>query len=114
MTLKEKLKLNEIQSIANLTAKFLGLSIRPKAEITSNQRGRAYTTKGRFSIPEWAFEHGERFVIYYVVHEVCHFYGGEIDHGQLFCKVEDRALKFWGLYIQRKKVYPQPFAIYKL
>jgi predicted metal-dependent hydrolase len=106
--------LNEIQAIANITAKFLGLSNKPRAEITSNKRGRAYTTKGWFSIPEWAFDHGEKFVIYYVVHEVCHFYGGTLDHGKLFCQVEDRALKFWGLYIQRKKVYPNPTSIYKL
>lgn len=106
--------LNEIQAIANLTAKFLGLAIKPRAEITSNKRGRAYTTKGWFSIPKWAFDHGEKFVIYYVVHEVCHFYGGTLDHGPTFCKVEDRALKFWGLYIQRKKVYPNPESIFKL
>ena len=106
--------LNEIQAIANITAKFLGLPIKPKAEITSNKRGRAYTTKGRFNIPEWAFKHGEKFVIYYIVHEVCHFYGGTLDHGNLFCQVEDRALKFWGLYIQRKKVYPNPQSVFKL
>jgi predicted metal-dependent hydrolase len=106
--------LNEIQAIANLTAKFLGLSAKPKAEITSNRRGRAYTTKGRFSIPEWAFDHGEKFIIYYVVHEVCHFYEGTLDHGPKFCQIEDHALRFWGLYIQRKKVYPNPESIFKL
>lgn len=106
--------LNEIQAIANLTAKFLGLSIKPKGKITQTKRGRAYTTKGYFTIPEWAFKHGEKFLIYYVVHEVCHFYGGTLDHGKLFCQVEDRALKFWGLYIQRKKVYPNPTSIFKL
>jgi predicted metal-dependent hydrolase len=106
--------LNEIQAIANLTAKLLGISTKPKAEITTNKRGRAYTTQNRFNIPEWSLKHGERFVIYYIVHEVCHFYGGELDHGPLFCKVEDRALKFWGLYIQRKKVYPNPESIFKL
>ena len=108
------MKLSEIQAIANITAKHLGLSLKPRAEITKNKRGCAYTTKGYFTIPEWAFNHGEKFVIYYVVHEVCHFYGGTLDHGKLFCQVEDRALKFWGLYIQRKKVYPNPYAVYKL
>ena len=108
------MKLSELQAIANLTAKYLGLSVKPKAKITPNKRGRAYTTKGWFSIPEWAFKHGEKFLIYYVVHEVCHFYGGTLDHGKLFCQVEDRALKFWGLYIRRKKVYPNPNSIFKL
>lgn len=108
------MQLNEIQAIANITAKFLGLKIKPRAEITSNKRGRAYTTKGWFSVPEWAFKHGEKFTIYYIVHEVCHFYKGALDHGPKFCQVEDRALKFWGLYIQRKKVYPNPESIFKL
>jgi predicted metal-dependent hydrolase len=106
--------LNEIQAIANLTAKFLGLPIKPRAKIKDSKRGYAHTTKGWFSIPKWAFDHGEKFVIYYVVHEVCHFYKGTLYHGKKFCQIEDKALRFWGLYIQRKKVYPEPYAIYKL
>ena len=99
--------LPDIQAIADLTAKFLGLIIRPKARITKANRGHAWTNKGVFSIPEWAVKRGEDYATYYTIHEVCHFYAGGIFHGPLFKKVEDRALANWGLYIERKKVYPQ-------
>jgi hypothetical protein len=99
--------LPDIQAVADLTAKFLGLSIRPKAEIKKTRRGTALTHRGTFSIPEWALKRGEDYVTYYTIHEVCHFYAGGIHHGPLFKKVEDRALANWGLYIERKKVYPR-------
>jgi len=101
------LKLEDIQGIADLTAKFLNLSIRPRAIIKDTRNGKAYTHKGWFSLPKWAWNRGDRYVTYYTIHEVCHFYAGGIDHGTLFKKVEDKALAYWGSYIKRNKVYPK-------
>jgi len=105
--------LADIQAIADLTAKFLGLPFRPTARIKDTSRGYAWTRKGWFSIPTFALSRGEDYVIYYTVHEVCHFYGGHLDHGPQFKRIEDRALAYWGLYIKRKKVYPIKNGVFK-
>ena len=57
--------LSDIQAVADLTAKFLGLIIRPKARITKARRGHAWTNKGTFTIPEWAVKRGEDYATYY-------------------------------------------------
>ena len=106
-TTPSTLKLEDIQTIADLTAKYLGLSYKPKAIIKDTRNGKAYTHKGWFSVPKWAWSRGDRYVTYYTVHEVCHFYAGGIDHGSLFRKVEDKAMAYWGIYLERKKVYPK-------
>ena len=97
--------LADIQAIADLTAKFLGLPNRPQAHIKATRRGRAHVYTNWFSIPTFALERGDNYIIYYTVHEVCHFFNGGIRHGELFKAVEDRALAHWGLYLKRKKVY---------
>lgn len=97
----------DIQAIADLTAKYIGLSFRPKAVIKDIRRGFAHTDNGWFSVPKWAFKRGDQYVTYYTIHETCHFYGGGIVHGNVFRKVEDKALSYWGIYLERKKVYPK-------
>jgi|LakMenEpi03Aug12_release.lakeMendotaPanAssembly.Ray.scaffolds.fasta_scaffold368531_3 hypothetical protein len=93
----------EIQSIADLTAKFLGLTIRPKAIIKETSRGYAWTDKGWFTMPQWAIDHSEECAMYIIIHEICHFLNGGLDHGTEFASVEDRALEFWNLKIERTK-----------
>lgn len=97
----------EIQSIADLTSKFIGLTIRPKAIVKKTTRGYAWTDKGWFTMPQWAIDHSEEGAIYLIVHEICHFYKGGINHGTEFASIEDKALDFWGIRIQRtsKNVY---------
>ena len=105
----------DIQAIADLTAKFLGIPFRPIGKIRDVRRGTAWRKARWFSIPRWVLDHGEDYATYYVIHEVCHFANGYIHHGPEFREVEDRALAYWGLKIHRKKVYPAiPWGVVKL
>lgn len=104
--MESTMTLADMQAIADLTAKALGLVDRPRVVLKSIRRGTARWKRGYFTIPEWTKIFGDDYVTYYVVHEVCHFWNGGIYHGPLFREVEDKALAYWGLYIKRKKVYP--------
>jgi len=108
------MKIEDIQYIADLTAKFINLPIRPKAKIHHEVRGYAHINKKHFFIPYSALKRGNHYIIYYIVHEVCHFHNGGTHHGAAFRKIEDKALLYWGLKIEREGVYPKKNGVIKL
>lgn len=102
----------DIQTVADLTADFLKIQS-PVVRVVKIQRGYADPAKNLITIPEWVFERGESYAIYYVAHEISHLsvptkaWASEGSHGKTFKLVEDSALKAWGLSIRRAKAYPK-------
>lgn len=81
--------------------------------IKNIRRGYATKRKGLYKvvIPQWAFNQGENYWIWYVCHEMAHVIHhslyGTFRHTNEFKVIEDIYLADFGLYIIRKKVYPK-------
>lgn len=103
----------EIQCIANLTAKFIGLRERPairivKGKLKGNVMARAFYTLGYIEISDAIFDYRDSIFLHYmIIHEVCHFAPNCGNHKKIFIEVETKALDFWGIGIIRKTVYPK-------
>lgn len=86
--------------------------------IKNVRRGYAKILKSGYKIviPQWAFNRGEDYWIYYVCHEcahiICHDLFGHFRHDENYKSVEDMYLADFGLYIERRKVYAK--AVLKL
>lgn len=105
-----KLSQADLQGIADLTAKHIGLSIRPRIVITETQDkfALAYHEADYITIPRHAIESGQSiFIEYLVTHEICHFAPNCANHKKEFRAMEDKALQFWGIGIERKTIYPK-------
>ncbi len=100
------LKRSHAQAIANLTAKHLGLSVRPKVIFLNVERGQALTDENIIVLPSYIRNVHSSISTYYIAHECTHFVGGGIFHGKRFRELEDKALKFWNISITRKGAYP--------
>lgn len=81
-------------------------------KIKDVQRGRATKPKSgyRVIIPQWAFERGENYWIYYVCHELAHIkhhqrFGNWGGHIGSFKAIEDMYLADFGLRVERAKAY---------
>lgn len=99
---------DDLQAIADLTAEGLGLDVRPHIKyLHVKGGGRASSKTCRITIPRWTAKYGKAYLTYYVVHEVCHFHPGATEHGIIFKMIEDRALAFWDIKIERAKAYPK-------
>lgn len=96
------LTLPDAQCIANLTAKRLGLKVRPNVQFEENiDRGMAFVEAGEIFLPEHIRTKRVAISTYYIVHEVCHFFNGGLNHGKKFREIEDKALAFWGISVKR-------------
>lgn len=100
---------DDAQAIASLTAKFLGLPVRP--EVVIGKRAEAFTDTNIITIPRDILSRHHTILTYLITHEVVHFVNGGIHHGKLFRKKEDAALKFWHITIKRGKNSPYPVEI---
>ena len=100
------LKRSHAQAIANLTAKHLGLSVRPKIRFANVERGQALPEHNLIVIPNFVRKMPVKVSTYYICHEISHCADGGLHHGKRFRSVEDKALMFWGISIKRKGVYP--------
>ena len=69
----------------------------PEVAVKDYQRGTAYTSRGKLSVPEWAVRRSVMYAVSYAVHETCHFV--EHGHGREFREVELRALSWWGIMV---------------
>jgi len=83
--------------------------IKPSIEVRPNRRGRYRPYKNLVVIPQWAINtYGEHYLIYYIVHELCHvFYMG---HDTFFKGAEQEVLEYFGITIQYAKAYPKILA----
>ena len=100
------LKRSTAQCVANLTAKHLGLAVRPKVRFANVERGQALVEDNIIVIPSRVRKMSATISTYYIAHEITHFFNGGIFHGKKFREVEDRALRFWNISIKRKGAYP--------
>lgn len=72
--------------------KIPGLSGLHRVFAVDQQRGLAYFSHDALSIPKWVFKWGTDYVIYYVAHEMAHFFARyreekpDRGHGQKFMK----------------------------
>lgn len=107
-----KMKISELQTIADLAAKELGLNIRPTIQVRDVNTGRARRKTNKITIPLWATQRVREYAIYYVIHEVCHFIEGAWHHTPKLKKLEQGILKRLGIKIEYAKVYPK--ALYGL
>src|SRR5689334_18020766 len=97
----------DLQAIIDTTVENLrsDFPIRPRVELRTLKRGgRANWTSQTISIPEWATKFGETYLIYYVLHELTHYYNGRLGgHGPKFREIENKLLSLWGITIRRAK-----------
>jgi len=96
--------LKDLQAIADLTVERLGRAHVPPIRLKNTLRGRA--GKDFISIPLWVihYPYPLEFVIYYVVHEVCHYFYG-FRHDRAFKAGETKTLSLWGL----KPIYARAY-----
>lgn len=95
------LSLADAQFVANITAKILGLKVRPAVFFDNVERGMAFVEAGQICLPEHLRTKHATISTYYIVHEVCHFINGGLDHGKAFRSYEDKALAFWHISVKR-------------
>ncbi len=100
------LKRSHAQAIANLTAKHLGLTVRPKVRFANVKRGQALPEHNIIVIPNSVRNSQSTSSTYLIAHEIVHCCDGGIFHGKRFRELEDKALKFWNISIKRKGAYP--------
>lgn len=95
--------LAELQAMADMTAKFVGLDARPRVEYVEDGKvALAWTGENRITIPKTFNRFGSVWMTYYVAHEVCHFVEGCANHGNKFLAIEKKAMDFWGVKLYRK------------
>lgn len=98
----------DLQAVADLTIEaFPGASVKPHIHLKKARGGWCSYVTQNITIPEWTQACGESYIIYYVVHEVCHLLDFKDRHGAQFQRIEDKALKLWGIRIDRLRVYPK-------
>ena len=95
------LKLEDAQAIVNLTAKALGIKKPIRVLFNNDDHATAFTDERFICFPHSAREYPVKLTTYVLAHEVAHFHCGGLHHGLAFRKVEDKALKFWGISINR-------------
>ena len=101
----------DLQACADATAEYLRkITTHPKVvrvppvRITTAQQGFARSTY--LTVPSWALARTEDYAIYYVVHEVTHYFAGP-GHGLAFKHLEQNALAQWDLFPVYNRVYPK-------
>jgi predicted SprT family Zn-dependent metalloprotease len=79
---------------------------KPVVKIKDIQGGGRYSDKtDTITLPKWIFKNSEEFVIYYIVHELCHtYYSG---HPREFKRLEQAVLSKWDIEIEYAKAYPK-------
>jgi len=105
----KKLREKDLQAVADLTTEVLG-GHPVKVELKDIKAGYFIHKKNLAVVPEWIFEDGDVWVIYYIVHEVCHQWSNPKEkgmHSQLFKKKEEEGLKAWNIEMERMRVYPK-------
>ena len=70
------------------------------------KRGRANLKHNRFTVPKHAFDKGETYLFYYVIHEFTHCMGYP-NHGKDFKSKEQSFLNLFGIKIDYAKAYPR-------
>lgn len=81
-----------------------------KMDINRACRGRANIELNHFTVPIFAFNQGEEFSQYYVIHEYTHIMGKHYNHDSSFKRVEQSLLSLFDLTLDYAKAYPK--AIY--
>lgn len=102
--------IEDLQSIVELTASQHKeiFPIVPQVIMKDTRRGHALWKSGRISIPKWAWQYGEAYLMYYTIHELTHYVNGKLGgHGPFFKQMEDVLLKVWDISIKRAKCYPK-------
>lgn len=51
-----------------------------KGYVTDTRRGRAYVSKGIFTVPLWAYNRGSDYFMYYAAHEMSHIIAWRKNH----------------------------------
>ena len=80
------------------------LSVSIKIHLKNIQRGRAKYKTGYISIPLWAVDCGQAYLLYYLIHEICHFMTHN-GHSSQFQQDERHYLAKYGLIPVYKRVY---------
>lgn len=99
------MQLDMMQLVARMTAKRLGIKAPEIAVHGKWRRPRAYTEHGIIGIPASFVGKSALIMTYIVLHEVCHFIGGGLNHCKRFRENEDAMLQFWGISYKRKGHY---------
>lgn len=60
-----------------------GLSL-DRIFVVDQRRGRAYYTRHCLTVPLWAYRAGIGYFLYYLAHELAHFFSPEAGHGPSF------------------------------
>lgn len=101
----------DMQSVLDVTReKFISeFPVRPIIKLKNVRRnGRANWKSNSITIPAWVAKYGENYSIYYILHELTHYYKGSLGgHGPLFKEIENKLLSVWGISIIRAKAYPK-------
>ena len=100
---RSTLTLTDLQDAANMAAKTLDLVDHPKVLFKNIRVGKCHPKTKTVSVPQWAAKHGDAYLLYYVLHEVCHFI--EMSHNSVFKAAEDKCLQEWELTIVYGKAY---------
>ena len=102
---RSTLTLTDLQDAANMAAKTLNLVGCPKVLFKNIQAGKCHRKTQSVSIPHWTAKHGDAYLLYYVLHEVCHFI--DMSHNSVFKAAEAKCLQEWDLTIVYAKAYPR-------
>ena len=104
----------DLQAISDLTCEQLQVKVRPHIHYRRlRSGGRASYRTGYASVPRWAADWGEVYLVYYTLHEVAHHIHRETGwnwskvHSSEYKAIEDKVLALWGLKIERMKAYPK-------
>jgi hypothetical protein len=101
----ERLKVNEWSSLYTRRLETI-----PEVEIKNVQRGRAWWIRAtgcvyKIIFPEFLFNKHDGYVIWYVIHELCHCIYH--DHGSLFKKLESSLMGEWDITAEYSRAYPK-------
>lgn len=78
---------SEIDAAVSLLSPAWGW-IRPvKGYVVSSDRGKSYITQRSISVPEWAYDKGSDYFLYYVAHELAHILSCSVHHDYRFYKI---------------------------
>ena len=98
---------DDLQAIVDATLEHFFPHESSRPQITVRLRdihgGRFSRKTGRFSVPAWAANRGEAYLIYYTLHELAHLWANS--HNGIFRERENALLALWGVRIERKRVY---------
>ena len=95
----------DLQAVVDLVLEREKSKRKIKVKIKPIARGCADHLKNEIIIPVVALTIGEDYAIYYVIHELSHFFAS--GHKADFKAIENRLLTHWELSIRRMKAYPR-------